>query len=85
MDRTLLHFRGYVYKEIESHGNISPFHLAEFCGCSLEKAVSAEEITSGNREHIARVRAEVGVASRHVTASLTGCRAAASSGSAEQG
>lgn len=27
----------------------------DFCGCSLEKAVSAQEIVSGNEEHIARV------------------------------
>ena len=27
----------------------------EFCGCSLEKAVSLKEISSGNEEHLSRV------------------------------
>ena len=31
------------------------FHSLEFCGCSLDKSVSRQEVLSGNQEHIARV------------------------------
>lgn len=31
------------------------FHSLEFCGCSLDKSVSRQEVLLGNQEHIARV------------------------------
>ena len=31
------------------------FRSLEFCGCSLDKSVSRQEVLLGNQEHIARV------------------------------